>query len=492
MINLKNACSVALLSLACSSTLAVDIYGLKNNSGVTGYGSLNTRLFTVDTATNTVTSSLWVTLSGSRVYADGLAMTTSGDLYAFVNSNTSFTPVSGTSQLVSADAATGIVTAIGAQLSNRSIMAAGFDFDDRLWGVDLINKELLEIDQATGAILQSVSLARGYQDIAYTTDNSLYAVRGSAVYSLDRVTGVETLVYQTSGNAYNGITFAADAVAYLTEGNQADELRRSPSAAFPSETTVIGNLTGATGSLNSGQMDLAGMPNTVIAEDDSYTTVSDLILEIDSPATDITVILDNDYQLLQGALEEVVTLDAAGTDTVSAQGGVVSVSGNTISYSPATGYSGIDSFTYQVCIDSGACDTATVTLQIVPPPFAVYDEATTPMNVPVSIAVLDNDIISASMPVTISSYTQGANGTVALSGDSLVYTPANGFTGTDTFTYTICDQNGACSTAVVTVVVTVLAVDTRPVPALLLTGLMMLILSMAGLIRFAGRRHGAG
>ena len=42
---------------------------------------------------------------------------------------------------------------------------------------------------------------------------------------------------------------------------------------------------------------------------------------------------------------------------------------------------------------------------------------------------------------------------------NLTYTPNPGFTGTDTFTYQVCDSGGNCSTATVTVVV----LNTNPV-----------------------------
>ena len=52
---------------------------------------------------------------------------------------------------------------------------------------------------------------------------------------------------------------------------------------------------------------------------------------------------------------------------------------------------------------------------------------------------------------TITAITQGANGTVAITGagTGLTYTPNAGFVGPDTFTYTITDGAGATDTATV-------------------------------------------
>jgi LPXTG-motif cell wall-anchored protein len=71
----------------------------------------------------------------------------------------------------------------------------------------------------------------------------------------------------------------------------------------------------------------------------------------------------------------------------------------------------------------------------------------------VTVDVAANDLGTV-LPPDVA--TPPANGTVALAGGALVYTPAPGFVGTDTFTYRICadDVSPACDTAKVTVVVT--------------------------------------
>lgn len=81
---------------------------------------------------------------------------------------------------------------------------------------------------------------------------------------------------------------------------------------------------------------------------------------------------------------------------------------------------------------------------------AVDDNATTPQNTPIAIQVLGNDIGSN---ISITSVTQPANGSVVVFGGIIQYTPNNGFTGTDSFTYQICDNQGHCDIATVTIVV---------------------------------------
>ena len=69
--------------------------------------------------------------------------------------------------------------------------------------------------------------------------------------------------------------------------------------------------------------------------------------------------------------------------------------------------------------------------------------------------VLDNDFQTDTNPLTIDSInTTGTSGVVVNSGDRIFYTPSNGFTGRDEFTYTVVDTAGNLSTASVVVNVT--------------------------------------
>lgn len=67
--------------------------------------------------------------------------------------------------------------------------------------------------------------------------------------------------------------------------------------------------------------------------------------------------------------------------------------------------------------------------------------------------VLANDNDADGDELEIIDVTAASNGTVAISGQVLIYTPAAGFTGTDTFTYTVDDGFGGQASAQVTVMV---------------------------------------
>ncbi|MES9947251.1 MAG: tandem-95 repeat protein, partial [Candidatus Thiodiazotropha sp.] len=141
------------------------------------------------------------------------------------------------------------------------------------------------------------------------------------------------------------------------------------------------------------------------------------------------------------------------------------VSGNPV-YTPNPDFNGTDTFTYTIDDGNGGTDTATVTVTVGAvndAPVATDDAVGTNEDVPVTVDVLPNDSDPDGDTLTVTSVTQGTNGTVAIdpvSGNP-VYTPNPDFNGTDTFTYTIDDGNGGTDTASVTV--TVGAVNDAPV-----------------------------
>lgn len=102
-------------------------------------------------------------------------------------------------------------------------------------------------------------------------------------------------------------------------------------------------------------------------------------------------------------------------------------------------------------------DTASITNVVPPPPnrppVAVNDSTLTAQNTAVTITVLGNDTDPDGDTLTIDSVTQGTNGAVTKTNTVVTYTPANGFHGTDSFTYTISDGHGHTASATVTVTV---------------------------------------
>lgn len=106
--------------------------------------------------------------------------------------------------------------------------------------------------------------------------------------------------------------------------------------------------------------------------------------------------------------------------------------------------------TYTISDGEGGTATAVLRITVTPVPDIVPDTSTTERDTPVRIPVLDNDDFEGRNP-RVTGTTPPGNGTVTINPDgSITYTPNPGFTGTDTFTYTVT-SGGVTETTTVTV-----------------------------------------
>ncbi|WP_022950764.1 Ig-like domain-containing protein [Leucothrix mucor] len=158
------------------------------------------------------------------------------------------------------------------------------------------------------------------------------------------------------------------------------------------------------------------------------------------------------------------TLTLADVD-VPAHGTAI-ISGNNIIYTPEADFVGTETFDYTVRDSSNNTATATVTVTVSnvnSAPVATGDTRSTPEDTDVTIDVLSNDSDPDGDAVTIESNDTPKFGTAVISGSNIIYTPNSGYTGTDSFNYTITDPDGSTATALVTVNVT--NVNTAPLAA---------------------------
>jgi VCBS repeat-containing protein len=197
--------------------------------------------------------------------------------------------------------------------------------------------------------------------------------------------------------------------------------------------------------------------NPPVAEDDIAITDENNQLIVAAPG-----VLNNDSDPDAGDTLTVTAVDTSGTvgavNAWDADGSFTYDPNGQFEYLQA-GNSTNDSFIYTVSDGNGGIDTAAVTITINgvnDPPVAVNDSAVTDEGTPVIIDILNNDSDVDGDTLAVDSVTQGANGSVANNGSYVTYTPAIGFNGTDSFNYTVIDDNGGADTATVTVNVTVL------------------------------------
>jgi hypothetical protein len=195
-------------------------------------------------------------------------------------------------------------------------------------------------------------------------------------------------------------------------------------------------------------VNVANVNDLPIAVDDSVSTLEDTPVTISVLANDTDpdgdpLTMESNSQPLHGA-------------TIRA--------GAVIIYTPAPDYFGGDAFTYSVVDGNGGTAVATVTVTVVAVndlPIAQDDSATTHEDAPVIIAVLSNDRDPDGDALTVQAVTQPAHGVVSNGKTELLYTPDAGFSGTDTFSYTVSDGRGGADTAQVSV--TVVHVNRAPI-----------------------------
>lgn len=180
-------------------------------------------------------------------------------------------------------------------------------------------------------------------------------------------------------------------------------------------------------------------------------------------------VLANDH--FDPDVDEVLRIVSVGP---TSHGGevVIAPNGTHLLYTPATGFSGVETFTYTIrdraiTDPTGLEDTATVRVNVdtSPRPTAVNDTATVDEDsVDNPIFVLENDSPAepgaALTVIEVSDSKFGGTVTIAADGSHVLYTPFPDFFGEDTFTYTIEEEDGGRATASVTV--TVLNVNDPP------------------------------
>ena len=152
-------------------------------------------------------------------------------------------------------------------------------------------------------------------------------------------------------------------------------------------------------------------------------------------------------------------------DTLSLTGvqnptnGTVQVVGNNVVFTPTTNFTGAASFQYSVSDGNGGTATGTVNVTVGgggnANPVAVNDTLVTGefenLTVTHSRLLANDTDADVGDTLTLTGVQNLTNGTVTRTADTVIFSPANGFTGTATFQYTIGDGNGGSATATASV-----------------------------------------
>jgi VCBS repeat-containing protein len=259
-----------------------------------------------------------------------------------------------------------------------------------------------------------------------------------------------TVSYTLGGTATNGTDYASLSGSVTFAANQNTAVVTvtpiTDNSAEGTETVVLtlsaGGSTYLVGTPSSATVSIRDNA-TPVAHADSYSLPHDRTFTAGSVLAN-----DTDADVIDTLTATLGTGPSHGTLTLHADGSFV--------YAPNAGYTGSDSFTYTASDGLATSGSATVSLTVTDAaPVAGDDsygvQAGLTRTVSASQGVLRNDTDSDGETLTVSLVSgQGpSHGTLTLNADgSFSYTPAGGYSGSDSFTYAVSD--GALSdTAVV-------------------------------------------
>ena len=183
------------------------------------------------------------------------------------------------------------------------------------------------------------------------------------------------------------------------------------------ELTDEGTVTVSVGAVNKSPV---ATVDSVVGDEDSAITGNVLSNDIDADGDDLTA------TLADGPSNGSVAFNADGS----------------FEYMPSADFNGSDSFTYTIS-DGELSDTGTVNITVDAvndAPSATDDSGSTLEDQPITVSVLNNDTDIDGDALSVSAVSNGSNGTVTINGDGTVeYIPNAGFSGSDSFTYTVSD-----------------------------------------------------
>ncbi|MET0026687.1 MAG: cadherin-like domain-containing protein [Candidatus Thiodiazotropha sp.] len=234
--------------------------------------------------------------------------------------------------------------------------------------------------------------------------------------------------------------------SWTTQSDRRGKWQLSVNAPQPVPCRVV-----ASDGSNQDEMDVSGAPadcdGTVVVN--TPPTAGDDSAETDA---DQSVVID----LLANDTDPDGSLDPASLQILSgpSNGSLTDLGNGSVSYTPNSGFSGSDSFSYQVSDNLGAAsNAANVSITVNPvivnsPPTAQDDSAETDADLSVEIDLLANDSDSDGSldPASLQILSGPSNGSLTdLGNGSVRYTPNGGFSGSDSFSYQVSDNLGAAS-----------------------------------------------
>lgn len=186
----------------------------------------------------------------------------------------------------------------------------------------------------------------------------------------------------------------------------------------------------------SGFTTLGGSSNVPpVAVTDAVSTAVDLSLTFDPTANDTD------------ADSDALAVTAVSTPS---HGAATRNGARTVTYTPAAGYTGSDSFTYQLTDGKGGGATGTINVTVLAAP-PVAQNATTTVAYNSTANSLPLSIVG--VPTSVAIATPPTKGATSISGTAISYTPTSGQYGADSLTYTASNAAGTSAPATINITI---------------------------------------
>ena len=334
----------------------------------------------------------------------------------------------------------------------------------------ILPDERFDINVSFPDVENDRAVVSGYGDINFDpdflrVDRIVYAQSYDGVLTTGTIDNVSGLVDEVGGVAdlviddnnvvvlpTDNVVFTLQVTALQDLTTQSTQITTDAGEDPLSEITILGNDEDQRDVTDFGSLNI-GPP---VAVDDELTTDEDTSIPINNIISNDTNV---DSELNPGS----IVIES------NPNNGAIARENGSLIYTPAEDFVGSDSFTYTVAdVEGLGSNIATVNITVNPvndAPVAVDDEVTTDEDTPIAINNIisnDTDVDSELNPGSIVIESNPNNGAIARENGSLIYTPAEDFVGSDSFTYTVADVEGLGSN-IATVNITVNPVNDAPV-----------------------------
>ncbi|WP_341889712.1 Ig-like domain-containing protein [Variovorax sp. YR752] len=271
---------------------------------------------------------------------------------------------------------------------------------------------------------------------------------GGTLVITDPDAGQSSFVAQSgTPGTYGSFSISAGGVWSYTLNNAAANVQALPAGSAPTESFVV---TSTDGTQRTITVTVNGLNDAPLAQAAGFTVAEDAaVVNGAVTATDVDTGATLSYAL-NGAAPAGLTFNSNGSYSFNPADAAYQSLG--------VGQQQIITVPYTVTDDNGATSTANLVITVTgtnDAPVANANsgpgtEDTALTIVPATLLGNDSDADSGDT-LTITSVQDAVNGTVALSGGNIVFTPTANYSGPATFTYTVSDGRGGTSTASVTV-----------------------------------------